>query len=403
VRGNLARTVRRGATRKRVQPGHLAAWPTLQTTGMNVQVVCTLEGQLEWISDPLDGCRHDTHCLCESGALPDDAAHNWVGDKGYVGNDMATPHKKPIYRDLVDWEKEYNTAINCELAAVDELGGPLGTGEPVVNIEPGPVLRWMSVFTMVSCVVEAGQLRISAGSGMTRSATSRRGVAGHRVPRPMRSTASGGRVPLISRRRSSRAVAISTIWDRKDTDSPSTAAVSRTRLQGLSGADAGRRPRQVRAQHGDHRLVFEIPPGTRAAPEPAVSSRSIHWSCGAGWGPADGRGHPVPPMGWCLSSGRARRRSPGSASCSRCARAASRCSVQRCIGSSITCSQEPSSRATCRSARCSAGPTATSSKGRRLVWRVGITKATGMAAACTGVLRWHGEPGHCAERAMNAR
>ena len=49
-------------------------------------------------------------------------------------------------------------------------------------------------------------------------------------------------------------------------------------------------------------------------------------------------------------------------------------------------------RATCRSARCAAGPTATSSKGRRLVGRVGITKATGMAAASPTFLRWQCEP-----------
>jgi hypothetical protein len=32
-----------------------------KTTGMNVQVVCTLDGDLTWISDPIDGARHDTH------------------------------------------------------------------------------------------------------------------------------------------------------------------------------------------------------------------------------------------------------------------------------------------------------------------------------------------------------
>jgi len=35
-----------------------------------------------------------------------------MGDKGYVGNGMLTPIKKPIYRDLLDWEKEFNTQIN---------------------------------------------------------------------------------------------------------------------------------------------------------------------------------------------------------------------------------------------------------------------------------------------------
>jgi DDE superfamily endonuclease len=40
-----------------------------KTTGMNVQVACTLAGKLAWISDPVEGSRHDNHCLKESGAL----------------------------------------------------------------------------------------------------------------------------------------------------------------------------------------------------------------------------------------------------------------------------------------------------------------------------------------------
>lgn len=39
-------------------------------------------------------------------------AGNWVGDEGYVGNNMITPIKKPAHRDLLDWEKEFNTQVN---------------------------------------------------------------------------------------------------------------------------------------------------------------------------------------------------------------------------------------------------------------------------------------------------
>ena len=74
--------------------------------------VCTLDGQLSWISDPIDGSRHDTHCLRESGVLPNGMTHHWTGDKGYVGNGMVTPFKKPIFRGLLDWEKTFNTSIN---------------------------------------------------------------------------------------------------------------------------------------------------------------------------------------------------------------------------------------------------------------------------------------------------
>ncbi len=35
-----------------------------------------------------------------------------MGDKGYVGAGMLTPIKKPAHRNLLDWEKEFNTEIN---------------------------------------------------------------------------------------------------------------------------------------------------------------------------------------------------------------------------------------------------------------------------------------------------
>lgn len=40
-----------------------------KTTGLNVQVVTNLCGTVVWVSDPQDGCRHDTWCLDASGAL----------------------------------------------------------------------------------------------------------------------------------------------------------------------------------------------------------------------------------------------------------------------------------------------------------------------------------------------
>jgi hypothetical protein len=83
-----------------------------KTTGLNVQVVCDLDGRLAWISDPVDGCRHDTAALKISGVLHTLDPANWMGDKGYIGNGMLTPIRKPPHRELLDWEKEFNTAVN---------------------------------------------------------------------------------------------------------------------------------------------------------------------------------------------------------------------------------------------------------------------------------------------------
>jgi hypothetical protein len=83
-----------------------------KTTGMNVQIACTLAGRLAWISDAIDGSRHDTYCLSESGVLLTIDPGSWAGDKGYVGNDMITPIRKPAHRKLLDWEKEFNRQVN---------------------------------------------------------------------------------------------------------------------------------------------------------------------------------------------------------------------------------------------------------------------------------------------------
>ncbi len=83
-----------------------------KATGMNVQVVCTIGGRLAWISDPIPGSRHDNHCLGESAVLTTLDPCNWIGDKGYVGNNMITPFKKPAGGELPDWQKEFNTQVN---------------------------------------------------------------------------------------------------------------------------------------------------------------------------------------------------------------------------------------------------------------------------------------------------
>jgi hypothetical protein len=93
-----------------------------KTTGMNVQVVCTLDGELVWISDPINGARHDVFCLDESGALDGLNPDDWTGDKGYVGREMITPIKSASKKDeLLDWQKTFNTAINKIRAVVERV------------------------------------------------------------------------------------------------------------------------------------------------------------------------------------------------------------------------------------------------------------------------------------------
>ena len=82
-----------------------------KTTGLNVQVACDLYGRLAWVSDPVDGNRHDSAVLEISGVLHGVDPADWIGDKGYIGNGMLTPIRKPPYRSLLGWEKEFNKAV----------------------------------------------------------------------------------------------------------------------------------------------------------------------------------------------------------------------------------------------------------------------------------------------------
>ena len=82
------------------------------TRRMNVQVACTIYGRLAWISDPVPGRRHDNHCLGQSEVLEPMDPRNWFADKGYVGNGMITPFRKPAGGKLLRWQKEYNKQIN---------------------------------------------------------------------------------------------------------------------------------------------------------------------------------------------------------------------------------------------------------------------------------------------------
>ena len=92
-----------------------------KTTGMNVQVVCTLDGELVWISDPVEGAHHDVFCLDESGVLQMLDPRDWTGDKGYVGRDMITPVKKINGGELLDWQKTFNSAINSIRAVIERI------------------------------------------------------------------------------------------------------------------------------------------------------------------------------------------------------------------------------------------------------------------------------------------
>jgi DDE superfamily endonuclease len=82
-----------------------------KATGMKVLLACTPDGRPAWISDPVNGKRHDMHILKESGLLDETDPTAFCGDAGFEGSGMITPYRKPYRREFEDWQKEYNKSI----------------------------------------------------------------------------------------------------------------------------------------------------------------------------------------------------------------------------------------------------------------------------------------------------
>jgi hypothetical protein len=90
---------------------------------MNVQVACSLSGNLEWIS----GSRHDSYFPDQSGMLATLDPGNSAGDKGYVGHGMIAPFKKPAGGELPNWQKEFSTQVNKIRHVVEQVIANLKT------------------------------------------------------------------------------------------------------------------------------------------------------------------------------------------------------------------------------------------------------------------------------------
>ena len=63
-------------------------------------------------SDPYPGSMHDVAAPGASGLLEGMDPSGWIGDKGYVGRGMITPHKKPPNGELDEKAKEENRSVN---------------------------------------------------------------------------------------------------------------------------------------------------------------------------------------------------------------------------------------------------------------------------------------------------
>lgn len=81
-------------------------------TGHGHQFAADLSGRLAYISDPLPGKTHDATAVRATTLTDRLDTGGVVADKGYAGTGAITPVKKPPGGELLDWQKEFNTAIN---------------------------------------------------------------------------------------------------------------------------------------------------------------------------------------------------------------------------------------------------------------------------------------------------
>src|SRR4051812_8683982 len=104
-----------------------------KTTGHSHQFVCDLSGDLPHASEPLPGKTHDAKAFDDLGLTDTLRADNSIGDKGFIGTGPTTPFRKPSGGELLDWQKEFNTAINKIRHVIER---------PIANFK-----TWRCIFT----------------------------------------------------------------------------------------------------------------------------------------------------------------------------------------------------------------------------------------------------------------
>jgi len=69
-------------------------------------------GGFVWAPGPYSGSMHDVAALDASGLLEGMDPSGWIGNKGYVGRGVITPHKKPPDGEPGEAAKEENKSVN---------------------------------------------------------------------------------------------------------------------------------------------------------------------------------------------------------------------------------------------------------------------------------------------------
>jgi transposase len=92
------------------------------TTGFNAQLLCLLNGDAIYVSDPLPGSTHDAKAFTITPVAEIVGnSGGGIGDKGYQGCDLITPRKTPPGGELSKTDKANNAVISKLRTPVERL------------------------------------------------------------------------------------------------------------------------------------------------------------------------------------------------------------------------------------------------------------------------------------------
>ena len=119
-----------------------------KTTGHGSLVVTNLQGRITFVSEPVTGNQHDMRKLKGSAVEKIlEKAGGVFGDKGFIGTDyITTPIRKPKFRELLQWEHEWNNQVSSYRAPVERAVATLKTWRILFTDYRRPLKTFKSSF-----------------------------------------------------------------------------------------------------------------------------------------------------------------------------------------------------------------------------------------------------------------
>jgi hypothetical protein len=119
-----------------------------KTTGHGSLIIADLGGRITFVSEAVTGNRHDMAKLkgSDAEAILKKAA-GVFGDKGFIGTDyITTPIRKPEFRELLQWEHEWNNQVSSFRAPVERAVATLKTWRILFTDYRRPLKTFKSSF-----------------------------------------------------------------------------------------------------------------------------------------------------------------------------------------------------------------------------------------------------------------